>query len=241
MKLIYDIKDKPKFGQVIVFAFQQLLAILAATIAVPTIIGHDMSQSAALFGAGIGTIVYLLFTKFRSPVFLGSSFAFIGPMLAAFAGSISMQLGYLGLILGAFFAGLVYVVIAIAVKISGVKWINKLMPAVVIGPTVSIIGLSLAGNAISDLTQGKVMADSVEQVVENGTIVDKVTQVSTASPYVALICGLVTLFTVILCSVYGKKNDEAYPLHHRHSRRLCCRCYIYRYRHKNKQYRSSNN
>ena len=87
MKLIYDIKDKPKFGQVIVFAFQQLLAILAATIAVPAIIGHDMSQSAALFGAGIGTIVYLLFTKFRSPVFLGSSFAFIGSMLAAFAAS----------------------------------------------------------------------------------------------------------------------------------------------------------
>lgn len=211
MKLIYDIKDKPKFGQVIVFAFQQLLAILAATIAVPAIIGHDMSQSAALFGAGIGTIVYLLFTKFRSPVFLGSSFAFIGSMLAAFAGSISMQLGYLGLILGAFFAGLVYVVIAIAVKISGVKWINKLMPAVVIGPTVSIIGLSLAGNAISDLTQGKVMADSVEQVVENGTIVDKVTQVSTASPHVALICGLVTLFTVILCSVYGKKMMKLIP------------------------------
>lgn len=211
MKLIYDIKDKPKFGQVIVFAFQQLLAILAATIAVPAIIGHDMSQSAALFGAGIGTIVYLLFTKFRSPVFLGSSFAFIGSMLAAFAGSISMQLGYLGLILGAFFAGLVYVVIAIAVNISGVKWINKLMPAVVIGPTVSIIGLSLAGNAISDLTQGKVMADSVEQVVENGTIVDKVTQVSTASPYVALICGLVALFTVILCSVYGKKMMKLIP------------------------------
>lgn len=211
MKLIYDIKDKPKFGQVIVFAFQQLLAILAATIAVPAIIGHDMSQSAALFGAGIGTIVYILFTKFRSPVFLGSSFAFIGSMLAAFAGSISMQLGYLGLILGAFFAGLVYVVIAIAVKISGVKWINKLMPAVVIGPTVSIIGLSLAGNAISDLTQGKVMADSVEQVVENGTIVDKVTQVSTASPYVTLICGLVTLFTVILCSVYGKKMMKLIP------------------------------
>lgn len=211
MKLIYDIKDKPKFGQVIVFAFQQLLAILAATIAVPAIIGHDMSQSAALFGAGIGTIVYLLFTKFRSPVFLGSSFAFIGSMLAAFAGSISMQLGYLGLILGAFFAGLVYVVIAIAVKISGVKWINKLMPAVVIGPTVSIIGLSLAGNAISDLTQGKVMVDSVEQVVENGAIVDKVTQVSAASPYVALICGLVTLFTVILCSVYGKKMTKLIP------------------------------
>ena len=148
MKLIYNVKDKPGFGKVIVFAFQQLLAILAATIAVPAIIGNGMSQSAALFGAGIGTLVYLLFTKFRSPVFLGSSFAFIGSMLAAFAGGVSMQLGYVGLILGAFFAGLVYVIIAIAVKFAGVNWINKLMPAVVIGPTVAIIGLSLAGNAI---------------------------------------------------------------------------------------------
>ena len=76
MKLIYGINDRPKFGQMIVFAFQQLLAILAATIAVPSIVGNGMSQSAALFGAGVGTIVYLLFTKFKSPVFLGSSFAY---------------------------------------------------------------------------------------------------------------------------------------------------------------------
>ena len=89
MKLTYDIKDKPKFGQLIVFAFQQLLAILAATIVVPVIVGHDMSQAAALFGAGVGTIIYLLFTKFRSPVFLGSSFAFLGSMAAAFAGGVS--------------------------------------------------------------------------------------------------------------------------------------------------------
>ena len=75
MKLIFGVEDRPKFGQVLVFALQQLLAILAATIAVPAIIGHGMSQSAALFGAGVGTIVYLLFTKFKSPVFLGSSFA----------------------------------------------------------------------------------------------------------------------------------------------------------------------
>ena len=147
MKLIYGVKDKPSFGKVIVFALQQLLAILAATIAVPTIVQNGMSQSAALFGAGIGTLVYLLFTKFRSPVFLGSSFAFIGSMLAAFAGAASAKAGYVGLILGAAFAGLVYVVIAIAVKFVGVGWINKLMPAVVIGPTVSIIGLSLAANA----------------------------------------------------------------------------------------------
>ncbi|MCQ2553976.1 MAG: uracil-xanthine permease, partial [Clostridia bacterium] len=137
MKMIYNVSDKPSFGKTIVFAFQQMLAILAATIAVPAIVGNDMSTSAALFGAGVGTIVYLLFTKFKSPVFLGSSFAFIGSMFAAFAGATSMQLGYLGMILGAIFAGLVYVVLAIIVKICGVAWVNKLMPAVVIGPTVA--------------------------------------------------------------------------------------------------------
>ncbi len=211
MKLIYGIKDKPKFGQVIVFAFQQLLAILAATIAVPSIIGNGMSQSAALFGAGVGTIIYLLFTKFSSPVFLGSSFAFIGSMFSAFAGGVSMQLGYIGLILGAVFAGLVYVVIAVAVKFAGVGWVNKLMPAVVIGPTVSIIGLSLAGNAVSDLSLGKYMVEVTEKVIENDAIVEKVSLVSAASPYVCIICGIVTLFTVILCSVYGKKMMKLIP------------------------------
>ena len=196
MNLVYNIKDKPKFGQLIVFAFQQLLAILAATIAVPTIVGNGMSQSAALFGAGVGTIVYLLFTKFNSPVFLGSSFAFIGSMLAAFAGAVSVEAGYAGIIFGALFAGLVYVIIAIVVKFAGVNWINKLMPAVVIGPTVSIIGLSLAGNAISDLMKGKVVD------LEGASV---------ASPYVALVCGLVTLFTVIICSVYGKKMAKLIP------------------------------
>ena len=156
MKMIYQVEDKPSFGKVLVFALQQLLAILAATIAVPAIIGNNMSPSAALFGAGVGTLVYLLFTKFKSPVFLGSSFAFIGSMFAAFAGGVSMSVGYLGLIVGAAFAGLVYVVLAAVVKFAGVAWINKLMPAVVIGPTVAIIGLSLAGNAVGDLTTGKV-------------------------------------------------------------------------------------
>ena len=88
--LVYDIHDKPRFSKLIIFAFQQLLAIMAATIAVPAIVGNGMSASAALLGAGVGTLVYQLFTKFRSPVFLGSSFAFIGSMCAAFAGATSM-------------------------------------------------------------------------------------------------------------------------------------------------------
>jgi len=195
MNLIYGIKDKPKFGQMLLFAFQQVLAILAATIAVPSIIGNGMSQSAALFGAGVGTLVYQLFTKFNSPVFLGSSFAFIGSMFAAFGGAASASAGYTGLLIGTIFAGLVYVIIALVVKFVGVKWINKLMPPVVIGPTVAIIGLSLAPNAVGDLTTGKVLVEGV----------------SACSPYVALICGLVTLFAVILFSVYGKKMAKLIP------------------------------
>ncbi len=194
--LVYDIHDRPKFGAMLVFALQQLLAILAATIAVPAIIGNGMSASAALFGAGVGTIVYLLFTKFRSPVFLGSSFAFIGSMFAAFGGAASAAAGYAGLIIGAISAGLVYVVIALIVKFVGVNWINKLMPAVVIGPTVAIIGLSLAGNAVGDLFKGKVLDEA---------------GASLANPYLCLICGLVTLFTVVLCSVFGKKMAKLIP------------------------------
>lgn len=196
MKLIYNVEDKPKFGQLIVFAFQQLLAILAATIAVPSIIQNGMSQSAALFGAGVGTIIYLLFTKFKSPVFLGSSFAFLGSMFAAFAGAVSVEAGHAGLIIGALFAGLVYVVIALVVKFAGVSWIDKLMPPVVIGPTVAIIGLSLSGNAIGDMLK---FAQSDGAFVMG------------AKGWVGFICALVTLFTVMICSVYGKKMTKLIP------------------------------
>lgn len=192
MNLIYDIKDKPGFGKTVLFAIQQLLAIMAATIAVPAIVngtcGTALSASAALFGAGMGTFVYLLFTKSSSPVFLGSSFAFIGSMCSAFAGAASLAAGYWGLIIGAVMAGLVYVVISIIIRICGVKWIDKLMPPVIIGPTVSIIGLSLAGNAVGDVLNPK-----------GGSV------------YVALICGLVTLAVTMLCSTYGKKIGKLIP------------------------------
>ena len=211
MNLVYGINDKPKFPQLLIFAFQQVLAILAATIAVPAIIGNGMSQSAALFGAGVGTLIYQLFTKFKSPVYLGSSFAFLGSMSAAFAGAASGAAGHAGLIVGAVFAGLVYVVIALAIKLVGVNWIEKLMPPAVIGPTVSIIGLSLAGNAIGDLSKGKVMTEVTNLVVENGALAEKTELVSACNPYVALICGLTTLFAVILFSVYGKKMMKLIP------------------------------
>ena len=199
MKLVYGIKDKPSFGANIVFAIQQLLAIMTATLVVPVITNNHivdasmhMEPAAARFGAGVGTIVYGLFTKFSSPVFLGSSFAFLGSMAAAFAGAATVQLGYLGLIIGAILAGLVYVVIALIVKCVGVNWINKLMPAVVIGPTVAIIGLSLAGNAVGDLAKG------------TGSV-------AAANPYFTTIVGIVTLIVVALCATFGKKTVKMIP------------------------------
>lgn len=196
MQLIYGVKDRPKFGQLLIFAIQQLLAIMTATLVVPVIInsscGTNMSSAAALFGAGVGTLVYVAFTQKKSPVFLGSSFAFIGSMTAAFAGGVSMSLGFAGMIIGAFFAGLVYVVIAAIVKLAGVKWIDKVMPVAVIGPTVAIIGLSLAGNAISDMCKGSITG------VE-------------ASPLITVLCGVITLFITIICSVYGKKTLKMIP------------------------------
>lgn len=194
MNLIYGIKDKPSFGKVAAFSIQQLLAIMAATIAVPAIVGHELSASAALFGAGVGTIVYLLFTKSSSPVFLGSSFAFIGSMFSAFSGAATLGLaevaGYWGLIIGALMAGLVYVIIAIVVKICGVAWIDKLMPPVIIGPTVAIIGLSLSGNAVGDLMRSNVLGGNT---------------------HIALICGLFTLAITMLCSTYGKRVGKLIP------------------------------
>lgn len=241
MKLTFDVEDKPKFGQLIVFAVQQMLAILAATIAVPAIVGNGLTPAAAMFGAGCGTLVYQLFTRRKSPVFLGSSFAFLGSMFSAFAGGVSMQLGAFGLILGAALAGIVYVIIALLVKVIGVKWLNKLMPAVIIGPTVAIIGLSLAGNAIGDLkttdyvqsvdvsdmtiiqdatldANGEVISSGGYSVQDNDAISVSVDEdgkfqgsTKPGSPYVAIICGLITLATVMLCSTYGKKMLKLIP------------------------------
>lgn len=146
MKLVYGIKDRPSFGKNLVFAFQQMIAIMAATLLVPMIVsgtGLKCDPAAALFGAGAGTIVYLLFTRFKSPVFLGSSFTFLGALSAA----ATQNYGYWGLIIGVTFAGLVYVVLALIIKLVGSGWIKKLLPHVIIGPILAIIGLSLSGTA----------------------------------------------------------------------------------------------
>ena len=178
--LIYDIHDRPKFSNMLLFALQQLLAILAATIAVPTIIGIPTQIPAAIFGAGIGTLIYQLFTRFKSPVFLGSSFAFLSSL------SVAVAYGYLGILLGSIVAGLVYVVLAIIIRLVGTSWVAKLMPPVIIGPTVTLIGLSLAGAAMGDIVKANSSA------------------VYASYNLAALACGLVTFLTIVICSTQKK-------------------------------------
>ena len=190
MKLIYKVEDKPQFHQLVIFAFQQLLAIMAATIAVPLIIKNGMNTAAALFGAGVGTLVYVAFTRKKSPVFLGSSFAFIGSMSAAFAGATTVAAGDVGLIIGAAVAGLVYVVIALFIERIGVDWVNRIMPPVVIGPTVAIIGLSLAANAVGDLQTSSLTGERTQ---------------------FAVLVGIVALLGVMIASTYGKSHAKMIP------------------------------
>ena len=194
MKLVYNIQDRPETGKLVVYAFQQVLAIMAATITVPMVVnstaGVNMSPAAAMFGAGVGTLIYVFFTKRKSPVFLGSSFAFIGSMVTAFAGAVSVAAGFAGLIVGALFAGLVYVFLALIINSVGVEWLNRLMPPVIIGPTVAIIGLSLAGSAISNLTSSSATGEATQW---------------------AVLCGLIALGATMWASVYGKKNVRLIP------------------------------
>lgn len=201
MELIYGIKDRPPIKQNLVFALQQIIAIMAATLLVPILVGStnisfkeggikyiaqmSVDPAAALFGAGIGTIVYLLFTKFKSPVFLGSSFTFLGALCATAANNY----GYWGLIIGVIFAALIYVIIGLVIKFVGSKWIHKLLPPVIIGPILAIIGLSLAGTAGS-------------WTMANG-----------GSDYniLAVLIGLFTFFMIVFASVKGKKTAKLIP------------------------------
>ena len=190
MKLVYGIQDTPPLRKNLVYALQQLLAIMAATILVPMLVNINsgetyMSQSAALFGAGAGTIFYLLVTRRSSPVFLGSSFAFISPLIGAVA------FGYLGIFIGALAAGLVYVVIALIIKATGSAWVNKLLPPVVIGPTVALIGLSLCGSAASNLMNTATSAANYSLV------------------HIAL--GLFAFIMTVWASVKGGKNIKMIP------------------------------
>lgn len=142
--LLFDVHEKPAPFQGILLSFQHVFAMFGATILVPLILG--MPVSVALFASGIGTLIYQVATQFKVPVYLGSSFAYISAMALAIkemGGDISAAQT------GIFFVGLIYVLIAGLVKAIGTKWIDTLLPPVVIGPMIIVIGLGLANSAVT--------------------------------------------------------------------------------------------
>lgn len=153
-KLLLDVNEKPTIGKWIILALQHVFAMFGATILVPIMVNTAAGEEVltipvALVTSGIGTLIYILCTKGKSPVYLGSSFAFIAPLAAAY-----VKGGISGAMVGVMAVGLVYVIFAILIHFIGKKWIDKLLPPVVIGPMIMIIGLSLAPSAISQVGLG---------------------------------------------------------------------------------------
>ena len=238
-KLILDVNESPKkAGQWIILAVQHLLAMFVACITVPLIVfnSYEVGQGFAnagakvsyvglngqsfasaliaptLVAAGIGTLIYILLTKMKSPVFLASSFAYIAPMCAAISlGSVPLMKDAAGALvaasegaavvaaygniwalpIGMALVGLVYVAVALVVKFAGVAWLNKLLPTIVIGPVIMVIGLGLSGSAISNLTTG-----SGNQMSYN---------------LIAILCGLIAMVVTAICAFYGKKTISLIP------------------------------
>ena len=150
-KLIYDTHEKPKATEWIVLAFQHVFAMFGATVLVPLLVNKAagvevMSVPIALICSGIGTLIYIAATGGKSPVYLGSSFTFISPIASAF-----IKGGASGVATGLIGVGLVYILFALLVNIFGKDWISKLLPPIVVGPMIMLIGLSLAPNAINQI------------------------------------------------------------------------------------------
>ncbi len=150
-KMLYDVNEVPPIGKWIVLAFQHVFAMFGATILVPILVNSAagtevLTIPVALVTSGIGTLIYILCTKKKSPVYLGSSFAFITPIAAAY-----LKGGISGTMTGVMCVGLIYIIVAIIIKFVGKEWLEKLLPPIVIGPMIMIIGLGLAPSAISQL------------------------------------------------------------------------------------------
>ena len=149
--MILDVNDRPPVIKWIILSLQHVFAMFGATILVPILVNNAagcevLSIPVALISSGIGTLIYIICTKGKSPVYLGSSFAFITPMIVAYAKS-----GKASVFVGIMAVGLVYVIVALIIKAVGKKWINKLLPPIVVGPMIMIIGLSLAPTAVSQI------------------------------------------------------------------------------------------
>lgn len=178
----YDVNDMPKPGLLVGLSFQHLFAMFGATVLVPILVGID--PAIALFSSGLGTLAHLIVTKYKIPAYMGSSFAYIAAMQMLMKTD-----GIAAVAQGAMAGGLVYLFVALIVKYAGKDWINKVLPPIVVGPIIMVIGLSLAKNAVTDAT----------------------TLNNSYSGY-ALLISMVTLFAVILFNMYGKKIVGVVPI-----------------------------
>jgi uracil permease len=183
-KPILDINEKPNPIQWLSLSLQHLFAMFGATILVPFLV--ELSPAIALISSGLGTIAFLIITKWQVPAYLGSSFAFIGPIIAAKATG-----GPGGAMIGTFLAGLVFGIVALIIKAVGYRWIMKILPPIVVGPVIIVIGLSLAGTAV------------------NMAMIDNVT-----NQYSLLLfsVALVTLAATIICTIYFKGTLGMVPI-----------------------------
>ena len=150
-KMLLDVNEKPPILKWILLSLQHVFAMFGATILVPILVNtasgsEVLSIPVALISSGIGTLIYIICTRGKSPVYLGSSFAFISPMIVGFAKS-----GKSSVFTAIMAVGLVYVLVALIIKLIGKKWINKLLPSIVVGPMIMIIGLSLAPTAVEEI------------------------------------------------------------------------------------------
>lgn len=149
--VVLDIGDRPKFGMWLGLSLQHMFSMFGSTVLVPLLVG--LNPGVALFSSGVGTLLYILITKAKIPAYMGSSFAFITPMLALMHGA-----GYPAIAQGIWSVGAVYLIVALLVTIIGSDWINKILPPVVVGPIVMVIGLSLAGSAATNATMRHISA-----------------------------------------------------------------------------------
>ena len=157
-KLVLDVHERPKLSQWLILSIQHVLAMFGATVLVPILTGLPIS--CALIGSGIGTLFYILVTKGKSPVYLGSSFAYIAPISSALALGVATggNPNYGAVMGGLVMVGAVYVAIALIIKLIGTKWINKILPPVVVGSVIMVIGLGLAPSAVGMATEHIVVA-----------------------------------------------------------------------------------
>lgn len=192
---VLDVNDKPSGGQLITLSFQHMFAMFGSTILVPQLVG--LSPAIALLTSGIATIIFLLVTKFQVPAYLGSSFAFIAPILVAVNGlnESGKAINPGNAMIGAVFVGLVYGIVSLVIWKSGYKWIMKLLPAIVVGPVIMVIGLGLSSTAV-DMAMNITNAESGLKEYS----------------FLHFSAALVTLFTAIICTVYFKNIISTMPI-----------------------------